>query len=285
MATPNLGLTTFNTASGSATTFLQFRLAIADASSNMSIIDDYAGGMSASILSLQGNAVNNVSATLVSGAYYEGSAPLMTNYGIGGMINLTLDTTVASGSPTLNINSLGTLGLKKIDTSGCAISMGAGDMIANRYYMFTYDGTQYILTNNQVADIVGSGVMSTTSGSSVVHNASGITTGSYNKVQVDTYGHVTAGSQISYQTVSSISGSGVMSDTTGSGVKHNLSGIVSGSYTRVQVDVYGHITSASAIVGLSGSRTFYSASASGGDTIVFNTVDISQGLITSWTQV
>jgi hypothetical protein len=46
-------------------------------------------------------------------------------------------------------------------------------------------------------------------------------------------------------TPSSISGSSVMSTTTGSVVKHNVSGITAGSYTTVLVDKYGHVTSGS----------------------------------------
>lgn len=46
-------------------------------------------------------------------------------------------------------------------------------------------------------------------------------------------------------TPSSISGSSVMSTTTGSVVKHNVSGITAGSYTTVMVDKYGHVTAGS----------------------------------------
>ena len=44
-----------------------------------------------------------------------------------------------------------------------------------------------------------------------------------------------------------ISGSSVMSDTSGSEVKHNASGITSGSYNQVEVDIFGHITGGSRI--------------------------------------
>lgn len=44
-----------------------------------------------------------------------------------------------------------------------------------------------------------------------------------------------------------ISGSTIMSDTTGSSVKHNISGITAGSYNRVEVDKWGHAISGSII--------------------------------------
>ena len=52
--------------------------------------------------------------------------------------------------------------------------------------------------------------------------------------------------------VTSISGSSVMSGTSGSVVIHNVSGVTSGSYNQVFVDNYGHVTSGSAISLLEG---------------------------------
>jgi len=56
---------------------------------------------------------------------------------------------------------------------------------------------------------------------------------------------VDSGSVIS--TISGIAGSSVMSDTTGSIVKHNASGVVSGSYNQVEVNDFGHVTSGSVL--------------------------------------
>lgn len=203
MATPNLGLETFNTASGSATTFLQFRLAIADASSNMSKIDDFAGGVSASIVNMEAGIIKNVIGNLASPNYFVGTSDL-ESYAVGGFINVILDTDVA-GDTQININSIGNTYLKKVDTSGSVVALASGDVIKNTYYLFTYDGTQYVLVSggaggtsaSGISAISGSSVMSDTTGSVVKHNVSGVTSGSYNAVEVDEYGHVTSGSVVS----------------------------------------------------------------------------------------
>jgi len=207
MATPNLGLSTFNTASGSATTFLQFRLAIADASSNMSKIDDFAGGVSASIVTMEAGIIKNVVGNLASPNYFVGTSD-MTSYDVGSFINLILDADVG-GDTQININTVGNTYLKKIDTSGSVVALASGDVTKNGYYLFTYDGTQYVLisggtggtSGSGVSSISGSSVMSDTTGSVVKHNVSGVTSGSYNKVSVDTYGHVTSGSIDAYSSI------------------------------------------------------------------------------------
>ena len=275
--TDNLGLSIYDTASGSATTFLTFRLLLAGNSSNMILIDNFAGETSASILNLKSNAVINVGASEISSNYYESTVSSIESYQNNSMINLKLNTT-NTGAVTININGLGIVTLKKIDVSGNLVDISYGDLKLNRYYLFIYNGTYYILMSPSTGDqvsingiqnrivtisasgvlqdsgtssssvmlgISGSGIMSSTAGSSIIHNTSGITSGSYNKVIVDAYGHVTAGSQINYQTISSISGSDIMSDTTGSVVKHNTSGITAGSYVKIIVDKYGHITTGS----------------------------------------
>ncbi len=53
----------------------------------------------------------------------------------------------------------------------------------------------------------------------------------------------TTGSFVNVGVLNGIAGSSVMSDTTGSQIKHNNSGITTGSYTRVTVDRFGHATS------------------------------------------
>jgi len=233
--TTNLGLTTYDTASGSATTFETYRLAVAGNSSNMSIIDNFAGATSASVVILRGNALFNVNASEISTNYYEATTTAITGYNTNLMINLVLNTTI-SGSASLNINSYGIKSLFKVGSSGSLTNMVSGDLLLNRYYQFIYNGTYFVL-------------MGSTSGETTT-----------------------------------ISGSGIMSDTAGSSVKHNVSGISTGSYTRVTVDLYGHITGGSSVTGMSGSLTFYSGSASGGALTLLNTVNITNGLITSWTQ-
>jgi len=342
--TTNLGLSIYSEASGSATNFSVFRGAVAGNTSNMTIIDNFAGETSASILSLQSNAFTHVAASYISTNYYEASVSTITSYVTNMLINLKLNVTI-TGSTTINISELGVKTLKKINVEGNLVDLASGDLKINRNYLFKYDGTYFVLIGSNLADqisivgtasnfvsisasnvlqdsgvailsgvttgsynkvqidqygrvtggsvisyqttssISGSGVMSNTTGSEVRHNTSGVTSGSYNKLQVDAYGHITAGSQIAYQTVSSISGSSIMSNTTGSEVRHNYSGITSGSYSKIQVDPFGHVTAGSQITGISGSRTFYSASVTGGSEVnVLNTVTFTDGLIVSWTQ-
>jgi phage-related tail fiber protein len=209
------------------------------------------------------------------------------------LINLKLNVTI-TGSTTINISELGVKTLKKINVEGNLVDLASGDLKINRNYLFKYDGTYFVLIGSNLADqisIVGTASnFVSISASNVLQDSgvailSGVTTGSYNKVQIDQYGRVTGGSQIAYQTVSSISGSSIMSNTTGSEVRHNYSGITSGSYSKIQVDPFGHVTAGSQITGISGSRTFYSASVTGGSEVnVLNTVTFTDGLIVSWTQ-
>ena len=171
------------------------------------------------------------------------------------MINLKLNATI-SGSTTLNINSLGAKELKKVDVDSTLVNLVSGDLRVNKYYLFIYNGTYFVMIGSNIADqisISGSaGNFVSISGSNVLVDSgvallTGVSSGSYNKVQVDTSGRVTSGSVMSYLTSSIISGSSIMSTTTGSEVRHNASGIVSGSYNKVQVDIYGHVTGGSAI--------------------------------------
>ena len=103
--TPFLGLTTYDTASGSATTFLSFRLAIAGNLSNMSTLDNYLSGVSGSVLTLESNRVITVVANQISTNYYENNSADITSYATDMIINLNLDTNI-SGSTIININSL-----------------------------------------------------------------------------------------------------------------------------------------------------------------------------------
>lgn len=312
--TSNLGLTIYDTASGSATTFLTFRLALAGNSSNMSILDAWVGDTNASIIAIENNLLVTVDASLISTNYYEATVAAITSYVTDSMISLKLNV-ANTGAVTLNINSLGVKTLKKVGYDGELTDIESGDIKENRRTLFFYDGTYYVLmgatTADQVAiygnednvlsisasgimqdsgissssillEISGSGIMSDTSGSVVKHNGAGITSGSYNRVTVSTLGHVISGSQVNYQTVSSIAGSAIMTNTTGSVVKHNTSGITSGSYTRVQVDAYGHVTAGSQIAyqtvsDISGSAIMSDTS---GSVVKHNTSGITAGSYT-----
>ena len=164
-------------------------------------------------------------------------------------------TDVAGSVLTSNMNLIDIFAMDangSIVRSGSRINYNTGSIVAIQ----TAGSAQDILISwnsgsiaTKLSSIAGSAIMTSTTGSVVKHNISGITTGSYNKVIIDTYGHVTTGSQIAYQTVSSIAGSAIMTSTTGSVVKHNISGIVAGSYIKVIVDSYGHVTTGSITFG------------------------------------
>lgn len=142
---------------------------------------------------------------------------ISTNYFEGTNANITgyntnlkinLKTDVTiSGSASLNINSYGVKSLMKVDTAGSTVNLASGDITLNKYNQFIYNGTYFVVMN----------------------------------------GTISSGSVISGSGITAISGSGVMSDTTGSVVKHNVSGITSGSYNAVQVDSYGHVISGSIV--------------------------------------
>ena len=105
--------------------------------------------------------------------------------------------------------------------------------------------TQFLRGDGVFAEISGSDVISVASGSVVKHAVSGITAGSYNALEINVLGHATGGSVISYLQDVVISGSDVMSDTSGCIVKHNISGIPSGSYNIIEVNTLGHAISGS----------------------------------------
>jgi len=218
--TTNLGLTTYNTASGSATTFLTFRLALAGASSNMTILDTFAGATSASTASLAGRVLTYVNASQISANYYEATVANITSYVTNSIINLKTNTS-NTGAVTLKINSLAVVGLKKVDSTGTKVDLISGDLILNQYYLCTYDGTQYVLMGSITSGSTlnyysGSNVISI-SGSVISHTTSGITSGSYDKVQVNSFGHITAGSVVNiYDSLSFIIGDGATAITTGS---------------------------------------------------------------------
>lgn len=296
--TPFLGLSTFSTASGSATTFLDFRLALADASSNMSKIDGFSSSTSASLIILQANAWNYVIASYISPNYYTANSSGISYYYTGMFINLSLNTT-NDGTTTLNINSLGVQPVRKIDRTGTVAEFVSGELIAHRNYLFTYDGTQFVLMGSTTIDqLTASGSVgnfinissASTLQDSGVPILTGVTTGSFNKVMVDSYGRVTSASVVpipatitattgsalsaysattgSFSLMSvltSIAGSAIMTATTGSVVKHNVSGVISGSYNKIITDIYGHITAGSSIdvlTAISGSNIMSSTTGS-----------------------
>jgi len=262
--TPNLGLSVYNTDSGSATSFLNWRLAVSGESSNMTIIDSFSGETSASISILKTNTIYYALCSYVSANYYESTVSGLDYYSAGLGIYFNPNTT-NNGFVTLNINSLGTKYLKKINLDGVLEDFSSGNLRKNKNHLFVYDGTYFVLSISTTLDQISS-------------------SGSTNElISTSACGILQPSGLLKTSVLTAISGSSVMSNTVGSEVRHNYSGITSGSYNKVQVDAFGHITSASKI-GTTKTITFYSASATGGLVTQLNTVTIADGFITNWTQ-
>jgi hypothetical protein len=142
--TSNLGMNIYSEASGSATTFLAFRLALAGNSSNFTILDTFAGQTSASTASLAGRVLTFVNASQISANYYEATVANITTYVTNSTINLKVNAS-NTGAVTLKINSLAVVGLKKVDSGGNLIDLVSNDLVLNQYYLCIYNGTYYVL--------------------------------------------------------------------------------------------------------------------------------------------
>jgi hypothetical protein len=149
--TTNLGLTEYSSTAGSVTSFFDFRTAIAGTSSNLNIIDTWAGETNGSIVSLKSRSVTTVSANQSTSNYYVVTIATITSYVTNMIINLKLDISI-TGSTTLNINSLGIITLKKVDALGSVVNLNSGDIIANQYYLFIYNGTYFVMISDTDKD-------------------------------------------------------------------------------------------------------------------------------------
>lgn len=242
--TTNLGLTTYSVASGSATTFLTFRTALAGTSSNMNLIDNWVGSASGSIISLTSNEIIDVNASQISANYYEATVSLITSYATNLKINLKVNAT-NTGAVTIQINSLGVKTLKKVNSAGTLVDVAASDIVANAYNLCTYNGTYFVLLGSLATGSISGSYIGTSpivvTGSTISHAVSGIVSGSYNQISVDSLGHITSGSIVA-SSGTTYTGSAIIT-VSGSKISHNVSGIASGSYNAVVVDLYGHIIS------------------------------------------
>lgn len=144
--TTNLGLTTYSPTAGSVTTFLDFRTAIAGTTSNLSILDTWAGETNGSIVAVKSRSLTTVSANQSTTNYYVATVATIASYYTNLAINLKLDISI-TGSTTINISSLGIITLKKVDALGNVVNLNSGDMIANQYYIFIYNGTYFVMVS------------------------------------------------------------------------------------------------------------------------------------------
>ncbi len=154
--TPNLTLTLYDSTTDQVVTFATFRAVWGGTAttSNFYRIDTWAGTVNSSITTLQNQrGAITVPASYVSANYYEATVASITSYITGMTILLKLDTDSA-GTVTLNINALGTKSVTKVNSSGLVVNIAGGELQSNRYYMFTYDGTQWVWVNANSADQV-----------------------------------------------------------------------------------------------------------------------------------
>jgi hypothetical protein len=223
MPTPTtfLGLDTYNSTTDGSALFLAFREGVAGTatSSNMNKIDVFAQNISASVVALQSFKHTVVVPAIYSSANYYVATGIseITSYVTNLVINLSLDTT-NSGIVTLNINSLGTKSLQKVNFDGTLVNFEAKELIKNHLYLFKYNGSSWVWMSGTSTDQIGTigttndllmispcGVVVdstiTTTGSRIAGSyialpLTGVTSGSYNTVQVDAYGRVVSGSII-----------------------------------------------------------------------------------------
>lgn len=152
--TPTLGLTLYDSSTDQVVTFATFRAVWGGTAttSNFYKIDTWAGTVNSSISTLQNQrGAITVSASYISANYYEASVASITSYTTGMNILLKLDTDSA-GTVTLNISSLGTKSVTKVNSSGTVVNISAGELQAGRYYLFTYDGTQWVWVDANSSD-------------------------------------------------------------------------------------------------------------------------------------
>ena len=267
--TVNLGLKTYNSTTDGSALFSTFRADQAGTAttSNMGLIDTWAGLVNGSLVSLSSNRpIYSVPASYISANYYEATVAAITAYVTNMVISLSLDTT-SSGTVTLNINALGTKSLNKIDVDGVLSNFTATELKKSREYLFRYNGTVWILISNTSSDqvsaagnsnnllmISASGVIvdSGISASSVATNSGSYVTLSLNSNLGNEWLLSSGSSTLILQNTSASTVRVDVQATTpiissGSSLTHATSGVVSGSYSNptIIVDTTGHITSAS----------------------------------------
>jgi hypothetical protein len=257
MTTPTttLGLITYSsTGTDASALFLNFRTDIAGTSptTNMWLIDGWATAVNGSLITLASNKpLYAVAATYISANYYEATVAAITAYTTNMAIALSLDTT-SNGTVTLNINGLGTKTLQKVDVNGNLVNLDGAELMKGRLYCFVYNGSSFVWMGATSADQISSSgspnrLLMTSPCGVIVDSGARMHPSSASKIDGNYIAYSTGLSTTSGCLVLAISGSDVMSGTTGSVIKHNNSGVDIGTYSSatIVVDRYGHITSAS----------------------------------------
>lgn len=216
-----LGLKTYNSTTDGSALFQTWRGDVAGTatSSNMMVLDTFAQNISASVVALQSFKHTTIVPAIYSSAnyYIANGISQLTSYTVNQIICLSLDTT-NSGTVTLNINSLGTKSLQKVNFDGNLVNFEANELKKNHLYLFKYNGGAWVWIDGLSIDQIGTigttnnllmispcGVIIdstiTTTGSRIAGSyialpLTGVVSGSYNTIQVDAYGRVISGSNL-----------------------------------------------------------------------------------------
>lgn len=153
--TPYLGLTLYDSSTDQSVLFATFRAVWGGTAttSNFYKIDTSASGFNTRITALETTPPPIVVPALFSSSnfYVASGISSITAYNSGMTIILSLDTT-SSGTVTLNINSLGTKSVMKVDSTGTPINLTGSDLVIGRRYLFMYDGTRWLWVSANSAD-------------------------------------------------------------------------------------------------------------------------------------
>jgi len=204
--TTNLGLTTYSSESGSLTSFLNYRLTtVGTTTSNLITLDNWAGETSGSINSLKTHAIYTASGIAISANYYVATVAGLSSYSLNPTIDLKVNVNV-TGSTTLNINSLGDVVLKKVNTGGTIVNLSSGDMIANQYYIFAYNGANFVMVSGGTGTS-SSGLSSSVPVITIIASS-----------ELNNYAILGAGSNVTITSPSASGGSIIINSTGGGGV-------------------------------------------------------------------
>lgn len=153
--TPYLGLTLYDATTDQVVTFATFRAVWGGTAvtSNFYKIDTSASSFNTRISALETNrGAIPVPALFISSNFYQATGiSSITAYNTGMTILLSLDTT-SDGTVTLDINSLGTKSVMKLNSSGTPVNLTGSDLLDSHLYMFMYDGTRWLWVSQTPED-------------------------------------------------------------------------------------------------------------------------------------
>lgn len=181
--TPYLGLTLYDNSTDLTVTFSTFRAQWGGPStgSNFYLIDTELSDLNDRVTTLESQrGAIPVDAGYVSANYYEATVSAITSYDTGMTILVNVDTT-SNGTVTLNISSLGTKSLMKVNSSGTPINLTGSDLVVGRQYLFMYDGTRWLWVSANSADQIQ--IVGTAGDVVVIGSSNNLETSSFSPVR------------------------------------------------------------------------------------------------------